>query len=231
VRGKPQIVCSSAGSVDGYEPASGELLWSFEDVAGNTAATPLPFADGRFLVGASPGREGGERAAGAKQSNLAMALESNGKATAPAVLWRTTEATPTFGSPVVYAGHAYWVTRAGVVHCLDAETGEPRYAERVKQPCWATPLGVGDRLYLFGKDGLTTVLRAGPQFEVLAENQLWDPASVKVDTAAEAAQEETPERRQAAAMFAGPVQYGVAAVDGSLLVRTGDVLYCLRPAR
>ena len=29
-------------------------------------------------------------------------------------------------------------------------------------------------------------------------------------------------------MFAGRVQYGVAAVPGSLLVRTGDVLYCVR---
>jgi hypothetical protein len=26
----------------------------------------------------------------------------------------------------------------------------------------------------------------------------------------------------------GPVQYGVAAIDGSLLIRTGDVLYCVR---
>jgi outer membrane protein assembly factor BamB len=231
VHGQPHVVCSSAGSVDGYDPATGKLLWSFAEVAGNTAATPLPFGDGRFLVGASPGREGGDRAAGARQSNVAMAVESSGGTMAPAVLWRTTEAMPTFGSPVVYAGHAYWVTRVGVVHCLDAETGEPQYTERVKQSCWATPLGVGDRLYLFGKDGLTTVLRAGPRFEVLAENPLWDPASVKVDAAAEAAWEETPERQRAAAMFAGPVQYGVAAVDGSLLVRTGDVLYCLRQAR
>jgi hypothetical protein len=29
-------------------------------------------------------------------------------------------------------------------------------------------------------------------------------------------------------MFALPVQYGIAAVDGSLLIRTGDSLYCIR---
>jgi hypothetical protein len=31
-------------------------------------------------------------------------------------------------------------------------------------------------------------------------------------------------------MFGGRTQYGIAAVNGTLLVRTGDVLYCLRDA-
>lgn len=228
VAGKPQVVCSSAGSVDGYDPATGELLWSYGEVAGNTSSTPLPFAEGRFLVGASPGREGGARADGAKKSNLAMSIGAAGDKLAPEVLWRTEAAVPTFASPVVYRDHAYWINRSGVVYCLDAKTGESRYTERVKQSSWATPVGVGDRLYCFGKDGTTTVLRAGPKFEVLAENQLWDPASIKPDPA-RAAQESTPERQQSAAMFSGPVQYGVALAPGSLLIRTGDTLYCLRP--
>ncbi len=228
VAGRPQVVCSSAGSVDGYDPATGALLWSYGEVAGNTSSTPLPFAEGRFLVGASPGREGGARAEGAKKSNLAMSIAAAGDKLAPEVLWRTESAVPTFASPMVYRDHAYWINRSGVVYCLDAKTGESRYTERIKQSSWATPVGVGDRLYCFGKDGTTTVLRAGPKFEELAENQLWDPASIKPDPA-RASQESTPERQQSAAMFSGPVQYGVALAPGSLLIRTGDTLYCLRP--
>ena len=227
IGGRPQIVCSSAGSVDGYDPATGELLWSLDDVAGNTSATPLPFDGGRFLVGASPGREGGARADGAKRSNLALTIEADGDKYTPQVLWRTEEALSSFASPMVHAGHAYWVNRSGVVYCFDAKTGKSCFTERTKQSCWATPLGSGDRLYLFGKDGLTTVLRAGPKFEVLAENQLWDPASVKPNPA-KAAEEDTDERRRAATMFSGNVQYGVAAHDGSLVIRTGDMLYCVR---
>lgn len=256
VAGQPQVVCSSSGSVDGYDPATGKLLWSFDDVAGNTSATPLPFAEGKFLVGASPGREGNARAEGAKKSNLAATIETVAGKPALKVLWRQTGATPTFGSPIVYAGNAYWVNRAGVVYCFDAQTGEPHYTERTKQSVWATPLGVGDRLYLFGKDGLTTVLGAGPKFEILAENELWDPASVKVKaepapaeggqtqpkaeaktgdskTEAPKAASKTGSKQGGAGgggppMFGGRVQYGIAVADGSLLIRTGDILYCVR---
>ncbi len=50
-----QIVCSSAGSIDGYDPATGGLLWSFDEVGGNSQNTPVQVGEGRFLVGASPG--------------------------------------------------------------------------------------------------------------------------------------------------------------------------------
>ncbi len=224
--GQTTIVCSSAGSVDGYDPRTGERLWTYEEIGGNTSSTPLDFGNGRFLVGASAGREG-EANAFAKKSNLCMTVEViDGKPT-PKVLWRAEQAASTFASPMVYAGHAYWINRAGVVFCYDIATGELKYTERVKQSSWATPLGVGDRVYFFGKDGVTTVIRAGAKFEVLAENILWNPDDFKPDPAA-AAKETTEERRRAAANFSGPVQYGIAAINGTLLIRTGEVLYCVR---
>lgn len=227
VGGKDHVVVSSAMNVDGYDPETGNLLWTLEGIGGNTAATPMPFADGRFLVGASPGRDAGARAELAPKSNVAVAVEEvDGKPT-PRIRWTAEKALSSFGSPMVHAGHAYWVNRAGVVFCFDATTGELKYSERTKQPAWATPIGVGDRLYIFGKEGTTTVLAAGPEFKVLAENQLWDPAAIKPDPAPNIG-ENTPERRAAAAMNAGPVQYGVAAVKGGFVIRTGKKLYAVR---
>lgn len=224
--GEAQVVCSSAGSVDGYSPQTGELLWTFADVGGNTAATPIDRGDGRFLVGASAGREG-QNVEGARKSNLSLTVSRvNGQWT-PEVQWRNEQASPSFGSPIVHQGCAYWVNRAGVVYCVDAATGQLHYTQRTAESVWATPLAVGDRIYLFGKDGLTTVIAAGPKFEKLAENRVWDPADAKPDIAA-GKNEETEERRRAAAMFSGPVQYGVAAVGSSLLIRTGEKLFCVR---
>lgn len=224
---KKQIVISSSGSIDGYDVEKGEQLWTFDEVGGNTAATPLEFAPGKFLVGASAGRDG-DNAEASRKSNMALSIEQVDGKFVPKVLWRNEQASVSFGSPVVHAGHAYWVNRQGVVYCIDAETGELRYNQRTKQSCWATPLGVGNRVYLFGKDGITTVIAAGPKFEVLAENPLLPADAPKPDAAKAAAKEETPERQKGAATFSGPTQYGYAVVGNRILVRTGEALVCLQ---
>ena len=77
-------------------------------------------------------------------------------------------------------------------------------------------MGIGDRIYFFGKNGDTTVISAGPEFKELATNRLWK-AEPKPKPQAEGAPAQE-----------GRTQYGVAVIDGSLLVRTGDILYCVR---
>jgi hypothetical protein len=126
-----------------------------------------------------------------------------------------------------HAGYAYWINRQGVVFCFDVKTGEQKYAERVPQSPWATPLGLGDRLYIFGKDGLTTVLKTGPVFEKLAENQLWDPDIAPDQSLID--KETDPKRKAGAAMHAKPEIMGVAAISGTLLIRTGNQVFCVRP--
>ena len=226
VGNRRHLVCSSAGTVDGYDPTDGEVLWSFADVGGNTLTTPLSHANGICLVSASPGRRG-ENALEARRSNLILQVNENDGSFHVQPLWNTEKATVGFASPIVHQGCAYWINSVGAMFCFDALTGRQHYAERLRQSCWATPLAIQDRIYCFGKDGLTTILKPGPAFRVLAENQLWDLEAV-VSDAAPIAEEKTEERRRAAKRFTGPIQYGVAAVNGSLLVRTGSRIYCLR---
>jgi outer membrane protein assembly factor BamB len=206
---RAKVVVSSSGSVDGYDPGSGELLWTFDDVGGNTVASPIPFGDGKFLVGAAPGRDG-ENAEGAKQSNMAMQVVKQKDGYAAEVLWRNEQATSSFGSPIVYAGYAYYTNRAGVLYCLDATTGETAYTARIGDSNWATPIGASSRVYVFGKSGETTVLAAGPEEKVLAENKLWQS-----------------EGDGGPGGFAGEIQYGVAVTDAGFVVRTGTRLFLI----
>jgi len=80
--------------------------------------------------------------------------------------------------------------------------------------------------HFFGKDGVTTILKAGRTFEVLAENTLWDPETVEKDTKAIEA-ETDPIRKAGAAMHSAPEVYGVAIVNGRIVVRTGARVFCL----
>jgi len=226
VEDMPQVVVSSAGTVMGYAAESGEELWKFDDVGGNTATTPLDHGQGQFLIAASAGRQG-ENAVSSKKSNGLMQISRQAGKWTVERKWVSGEANPSWASPIIHQGLAYWVNRVGVVYCLDAATGEPVYTQRSKQSCWATPVPIGDKIYFFGKEGVTTVIKAGREFEVIAENQLWNPEDIKPAELSEADQANE-ERRRGAAMFGGPTLYGVAVADQSFIVRIGQRVYCIR---
>jgi outer membrane protein assembly factor BamB len=223
--GVPQVVVSSTGFVDGYAIDTGEVLWSIDGLAGNTVATPSQVDGNSLIIGASPGRDGND-AGPAAESNLLVRVSKAGDLWEASIVWRAEKAMASFSTPIAYQGLGYWVNRSGVVQCVDLKDGSLVYAERLDESCWATPVAIGDHIYSFGKDGVTTVFTAGREFKKLASNRLWDEASVDNDPSA-AAKEETPERRAAAAMFSGPIQYGIAIADDRFLVRTGNRLYAV----
>ncbi|QDU04457.1 outer membrane biogenesis protein BamB [Gimesia chilikensis] len=221
-----QVVCSSAGSLEGYDPQNGKLLWSFNKVGGNDKTTPLPVGQGAFLVGASPGRSG-ENNDLAKKSNGLFLVKQSGEEWITQYGWTNPGPVPSWASPMMYRGYAYWVNRVGVVYCLDINNGQVAYTERLKQSCWATPVGVGDYVYFFSKDGITTVLKSGDTFEVVAENRLWTDEAPPVNRVP-SAEEESEDRRRSAALFSRPTVYGVALVKDYLVLRTGSQLFCIQ---
>lgn len=225
IGGEPHVVVSSGGSVSGYSATTGASLWTFDDLGGNTGCTPIDCGEGRFLVGASPGRNG-ENAGSAADSNCMIQVIAGDDGFKVTKKWIAEGATPTWASPIVHEGLAYWINRSGVVSCFDAETGEKVYSERTKQSCWATPYGVGDRVYFFGKDGVVTVLAAGREFSVLAENNCWDAATLPAETPLP--EEDTEERRRGVAMFSQPTLYGTAVLADRFLFRVGHVLLCVQ---
>ncbi len=108
---------------------------------------------------------------------------------------RAEEATANFASPLVHRGLVYFVSKVGIAYCLDAATGAEKWRQRIGSECWTSPLAAGDRIYFFTNEGATLVVKAGAQYEELAKNML-------------------PTERI----------YGVAAVDGALLLRSGRKL-------
>lgn len=175
-------VVSSAGAVAGYDVKSGERLWELGGLKGNTVASPT-VAGGVAVVGSS-------------ERGMQVGVWLDTKGTADRVAWRADGATCSFGSPLVYDGVGYTVSREGVLYAFDPATGKAVYDVRVPGSCWASPVGGAGRVYAFTQTGACVVLKAGREQEVLAENKL----AVK-----------------------GRV-YGVAAVEGAFLVRTGTAL-------
>ena len=208
------LVLSGSGRLAGYDPENGDQLWTLADLSGNTIPTPQPAGNGAFLIGATVGR--GEESAGrAADFNglVRISRDANGQFTAQ-YEWHCDTATSSFGSPILHNGLAYFVNATGVLFCVDAESGKELYNTRFGESVWATPLAIGDRIYFVGRSGTTTVVRHGPEFHKLAENHL-EPMNASTAAQSESAAKEN-------------VYYAVAAVPGTLLIRTGTAIYGLR---
>jgi outer membrane protein assembly factor BamB len=242
--GEPAVLVSSGGAVTAYDATSGQRLWELGGLTGNTV--PSATASGDLVVIGAGDSVRKPDPAGAARSNCCLRLTADGKP-GYEVVWRAKRVIAGTASPLVHAGHVYLTDKAGIVHCLDLTTGEARYAERLENQQWATPVGAGGHVYFFGKDGVTTVLKTGPSFEKVAANRLWTAEDFTDRKAAArkvaaATQPKPPEGKgpgggpplpkseadAARDSAVGDVVYGVAAVDGAFFVRTGTELFCVR---
>jgi outer membrane protein assembly factor BamB len=234
--GRELVLVSSNGTLTGYDARDGSELCSLGGLTGNLIPSPAVEGD-VVVVGAGENGLTFDMKAAAK-SNCCVRLRTADGKFAFEKLWEGKRAVLQHASPVVLSGHVYFLTKSGILHCHDLKTGEERYSERLDSPCWATPVAVGDRLYCFGKDGVTTVVSAGSVFEKLATNRLWgrDEHSARTEKAKTNPENQFPPlptqgREQMEAMLrdaVGDVVYGVAVTPRAFLVRTGTELICVR---
>ncbi len=212
VDSQEQLVCSSSGKIAGFDPATGERLWDFDQISNNTTCTPMPLGDGRFLIGASDGR--GETAAqtdGTSNGVIQIQKDADGKYAAK-FAWQAEKAKSSFGSPIAADGHAWFVNRSGVLFGVDLKSGEQTASSRLATGgVWATPLQNDKLLYVFGSKGTTSIIDM-TEGDSIAENALW--------TAEEPAEGER--------SSGGEIIYSAVAVPPYLLIRTGSRLVAIK---
>ena len=77
-------------------------------------------------------------------------------------------------TPLVYRGLLYTLHNNGRLLCYDAKTGEMIYGARVGTggTFTASPVAADGRLFIATEEGDVFVVRAGPQYELLATNAM-----------------------------------------------------------
>ncbi len=167
--GGAQVVTSATNRVRSYDLATGQTVWETAGVTMNAIPSPVA-ADGVVYV-----------TSGYRDSRLfAVSLaDASGDITdTEAVIWSLDRDTPYVPSPLLHQGILYLVkSNSAVLSAFDAHTGARLYGpERLPgiRNLYASPVAVGDRIYISGREGTTLVITAGPDFEVLASNELDD---------------------------------------------------------
>ncbi len=219
-----QIVISSAGTVDGYDAQTGKQLWSHKGLAGNNICSVTVRGE-HVYVGAGISQQEKDNAS-VPGSNCCLRITLDSKV-GYELLWKSKKAACHYVSPLVHGKYAYYVNQVGVLFCLDARTGEELYSERTSGPCWAQPIASGDNVYVFHKEGQTTIVRAGPRFEAVARHRLWNEDAPPLPKRSFDYDPQGPnDTRPAKArpQYQDPIVYGVAAVEGAFFVRLGTHL-------
>ena len=160
--GRTQMVVPGPHWVVSYDPLTGKEFWRARHGEGFSIGASAVFGDS--LVFFSTGCF--------KPQLFAIRTDGEGDVTATHVAWKSLRQIPIMPSPVLVGDELYWVADDGMASCAEAKTGTIHWQERLGGAHLATPLFAAGRLYFFGQNGKTTVLKAGKQFERLSENSL-----------------------------------------------------------
>jgi outer membrane protein assembly factor BamB len=167
VNGQPQLISPASKATLSYDPRTGAEFWRVRYPGFSATARPL-FGNGMLYLNTGF----------SKADLLAVRPDGRGDVTDSHVVWTVKKGVGSKPSQLLVDDLIFIVSDPGVASCVEVSTGEILWSERVdgqysssllyapgKQP------GEG-RVYLFNHEGKGLVLRAGRQFEVLAENLL-----------------------------------------------------------
>jgi len=171
-----------------YDPASGKLLWELDMQGGRDITTPISGDDVIYICNEKRSDGGGTlfavKAGGSGDISLDSVQTSN-----DIVAWTVPNSGISMASPVLSEGYLYVLERRmGRVSCIDTKTGDFAYQKQKLEGAkafWASPWVVNDMVFCLDDTGTTHVLKAGPEFQVLATNKLddifWSSTAVSED--------------------------------------------------
>lgn len=162
--GRTQMVLSGTLCVASYDPRNGRLHWIIDGPTEQFVASIVYHrgADLFFMTGGYP-----------EHHLLAIRPDGSGNVTGSHIAWRHNRASYVsyVPSPIAVADYFLVISDPGFACCFEAATGKLIWQEKVGEH-HASLVSANGLVYCLGDDGLTTVLRPGPTFDVVARNPL-----------------------------------------------------------
>ncbi|WDQ19017.1 outer membrane protein assembly factor BamB family protein [Rhodopirellula sp. P2] len=166
-----ELVAVLPRRVSGFDPATGQLLWTCGDAAPLAYASPVQSEGVIVALGGYGG------------ASLAVEAGGRGDVTPTHRLWHKPKDSGWLGTGVAHEGVIYVCGLGGVLSSLDATTGEELWKARVGSGgTWSSITQTEDGLmYLLTKSGTTTVFRPDRErFQLVAENELDEASNASV---------------------------------------------------
>jgi outer membrane protein assembly factor BamB len=174
IGGVAQVIHAQGdGWVRGFEVKTGKKLWEFDTnpkdsewpkTRNELISTPVVFED-RVYIANGQDPEHGEGVG----HMYAIDATKRGDLTESGRIWHYDKIRRSISTAAVKDGLVYISDFSGFFHCLDADTGEPYWVYDLLAAVWASPVIVGDNVYIGDEDGDLIVMKTGKEENVIAE--------------------------------------------------------------
>ncbi len=161
IQGSRQLILSGAKQTVGLDPESGEKIWWVDGPTEKFVCTPSIGLGHVFSFGGSPS----ERA-------CAIRLGGRGDLTKTNIVWTKDRSMPYVSTPLLLDKYLHIVNDVGIYSCVEPVSGDVLKTLRKGGNTYSSPVGIGDKVYLFDDSGLCTVIRNNADFEVIAKSAL-----------------------------------------------------------
>jgi outer membrane protein assembly factor BamB len=167
IGGKDHIVCTMPTRVNGYDPATGKILWTCDGIRGpkGDLAYSSPLVSDELCV-AIGGFEG---------PAIGVRLGGSGNLTETDRLWRVEKNPQSIGTGILVDQYVYRVNASPgpLAECLNANTGELVWRGPRGGAAWASLVMADGLVYATNQDATTFVFKLDPQgYEEVAQNRL-----------------------------------------------------------
>jgi outer membrane protein assembly factor BamB len=161
------------GWVRGYEAASGKKLWEFDlnpkdsvwpKTRNEVISTPI-IVDNIVYIANGQDPEHGEGVG----HLYAIDPTKRGDITKSGLIWHFDKIRRSISTGAYKDGILYYADFSGFLHALDAKTGKPYWTHDMLAAVWASPVVIGDKVYLGDEDGDVVVLQHGKEKKLLGE--------------------------------------------------------------
>lgn len=169
--GRVDLVLPVPGELWGMNPETGKLRWyAGLSSTGNISPSPVLGKETVYVFGGYPSL---------RRSATLVKGDAKGELPEEATVWEESQSSyvPT---PVLVDGHLYWVSDSGYAMCVNAESGEVLFKERVEaqtggakgKPFYAAAVVAAGNVIAVSRRGGTFVFAAKPEFKLLAHNKI-----------------------------------------------------------
>ncbi|HEX4129808.1 MAG TPA: PQQ-binding-like beta-propeller repeat protein [Pirellulales bacterium] len=158
-QGKPQLIFNSqAHGITSIDPATGKVNWELGVFDKRSVSSPIVAAG--LIFGTTGSGGGGSYVAAVRPGPQ------------PELAYKITSMAPYVPTLVANDKLLFLWSDKGIVSCVDVQTGEGIWRERVGGNYSGSPVIVDGKLYCIAEDGTVAVLAAGPEYKQLGENPL-----------------------------------------------------------